>query len=243
MSDYQNKISQATIDAYTSGAKKIDVSLGQYFSQGWEIFQKNMGGNLLNGVVLLFLNIVGPFMQSGYFMGLYEERTGGKPMEMGQMFKGFDIAGKIVWHYLASIIAGFVAAIVAMPILFFFMVIAGDNGGIVVLGTLVFYALIFGLIIVILGFLIFAIFLMTFSKLEGMDAIKASIAIARKNMGKAVGFAFIMFLLQFLGAMLCYVGAFVTYPVCVIAMYLFCNDIFKVEQGANSTDEIIEHLV
>ena len=87
-----------------------------------------------------------------------------------------------------------------------------------------------------------AIFLMTFSQLEGMDAIKASIAIARQNLGKAIGFAGIMFVLQLIGAMMCYIGAFVALPVSIIALYLICKDIFQVETS-DATDDIIEHLI
>lgn len=241
MSDYQNKISQETIDAYTSGAKKINLSLGQYFSQGWEIFQKNMGGNLLNGVVLLFLNVVNPFMQSGYFMGLYEERKGGKAIEMGQMFKGFDIAGKIVWHYLISIGLGFILGLVATPILMVFMFAAENNPGLGLMGIGFFYLIIIIASVGLMAFLLFSIFLMTFSKLEGMDAIKASAAIAKQNLGKAFFFALIMVILNIGGALMCYVGAFVTLPVGIIALYLFCNDIFLIEQDLDI--DPIDHLV
>jgi uncharacterized membrane protein len=239
MSNYESKISQATIDAYTSGEKKINGSIGQYFSKGWEIFQKDMGGNFLSGVVLVFLNVVGPFMQSGYFMGLYEERTGGTKMEMGQMFKGFDLAGKIVWHYIVSMVAGFAIVFIAMPVLFLFMMTGEES--MIFLGMGMFYLVLFGLLIAMLAFLLFAIYLMTFSKLDGMGAIKASVAIARQNLGKVMTFAILMFIFQLIGAMMCYVGAFVAYPVSVIALYLFCNDIFSVEEG--NDDDIIEHLV
>lgn len=240
MSNYESKISQATIDAYTSGEKKIDVSIGQYFSKGWEIFQKDMGGNFLNGVVLVFLNVVGPFMQAGYFMGLYEERTGGKKMELGQLFKGFDIAGKVVWHYVVSLIAGFAIAFIAMPVMFIFM--ATGEEAMIFMGMGMFYLILFGLVIVMLAFLLFSIYLMTFSKLDGMGAIKASVAIARKNLGKAMTFAILMFIFQLIGAMMCYVGAFVAYPVSIIALYLLCTDIFSVEEDSTD-DDIIAHLV
>lgn len=242
--DFNERISSAKIEELTSGNQRFSLSIGNHISEAWNMVSSNFGAHALNGLVFFFLGVVAPFMQSGYYMGTFKQRTqGAAATDIGGLFKGFDYANKIVWHYVVSLAMGFGLGILMVILMVPVAVMAESEPSIMVFFMFFMYAFMFFLIIMIQAILMYAVPLMTFSKLDGMASIKASYAIFRKNMGTTMMLAFAVFGLQLLGVLCCYIGAIVTYPIGILAMYLAANQVFGIEEGTNELDETIEHLV
>jgi hypothetical protein len=242
--DLQDRISTSTIEELTSGRRKFSIPVGKHVGEAWSVISSDFATHGLNGLVMFFLNVVAPFLQSGLFQGLFNARTKNEKIEIGTLFKGFDNAGKIVWFYVVSLVLGFILGIVAVVFMIPITIMAEDNPGIFMIFLLGFYFMIFLMSIMLQAVLMYAICLMTFSRMDGMESIKASYAIFKNNMGTTFMLAFVIFLLQLGGLALCYVGMIITYPLGMMATYFACNKIFKIEDGViDPTDEIIEHLI
>ncbi len=241
MSEYHNVVSRDKIQEYING-RPLATTGGAALKKGWEYVQKDWGNAIITGLIFYFIGIIGPWMMSGMFMGLYDEEQGKKKFEMNDLFRGFDNGHSILMYFL--ILMGLLFAILfGMFIVFggIGAVIGGEDG--FALGFALAYFLFFFVAIILTILHAFSIHLITFSGVSGWESIKLSAGIVKNNIGTVLGFTILSFLINMLGVMLCFVGVIVTVPIIYFASYYLFRDGLEIDTSPDGLDAAIEHLV
>lgn len=182
------------------------VKIGEYISQGWELFKKNIGGYIGFTIVLVVLSLIfaqinrsasplgsvislvvtGPLTAGWYIVAFKQLRS--RPPEFGDFFKGFN---NFLPFFLVYLITGILISL--------------------------------GLVLLILPGIYLAvayIFAMPFAVAQRMDfwsAMEASRKLITKNWFSFFGFVLVLFLINVVGALLLGVGLLVTIPLSVCA--------------------------
>jgi len=204
-------------------------------SQYWLFVGITVVGILIGSVVPLGI-LMGPMM-CGIYLALFQTRRG-QPIEFGTLFKGFDHFGDSLIATLLHLVP-VIVIIVPSYIIFFvfyfgFLVAMSQGGGppnpVALLG---FFALVivFWLVVVVLLIVISVVFTFTYPlivdrRLSGLDAVKLSIRAALANFWRLLGMLLLTGLLNFAGALLCYVGAFFVLPIGFAALAAAYEQVF-----------------
>lgn len=236
--NYRTALSQATINSYVNGEKTTNINIGNAISESLKYGQNNIGNILVIGLVMLLLLFLLPWTIAGLMIGIYNERVNGEKLEVSTLFKGFD-------HFLPILIYTIIA--VAIPM------IIGVILGIVpvlfegtALGTiLAIFAQLSSYFIgfLVTGLLFFSLHFIIFASMEPVEAIKSSLKIAKNNLIYVSLAALVFNLIGGVGALLCGIGIFFTYPLGLLAQYFAIAEEFNTEQQQGSTDDILKHLV
>ena len=173
-----------------------------------------------------------------------------EPIEFGTLFKGFDYFGPGVIATLLHVIP--VLAIV-IPAYFLFYVgiifssiAAAGTGEEPNPGAMLAVFVMFGLfwlvmlaliLIVSIGFT-FAHPLIVDRKMQGFDAVKLSFKGAMANFWRLLGLAMLSFLLNIVGALLCYVGVFLVLPITYAAVAKAYEQVF----GLQNPEDVVSNL-
>ncbi|MGB7324554.1 MAG: hypothetical protein WBD31_06765 [Rubripirellula sp.] len=178
--------------------------------------------------------IMGPMMVGIY--GCYAARERGERVEFSQVFRGFDSFKESFIAYLILLAAAMVVMIPVMIAMFVIVIMPiaasaqnGGNGGPppgFPLAMLAFYPVMIILNIVIAIPFLFAFQLIADRNMRGIDAVKASVQGALKNL---FGITWYMVVLMFISLVLvcmCYLPVFFFFPVSFGAMFLLYRDIF-----------------
>ncbi len=192
------------------------------------------------GLLFYFLSIIQYWMLSGLFIGMYEERTENKKMDITSLFRGFD-HGMPIFMYLLIMI-GITFAVILIPMIILILGASSGSEAVMGISMLIFYLFIFAFSIILGVLFMFTIQFITFGGMEAWDAMKTSAAIMKNNLGTGFVYFILIFLLNLVGVMLCFVGLLVTVPMSMMVMYFAFQDVFQIE-SKDATDEIIEHLV
>lgn len=163
--------------------------------------------------------LMGPMM-CGIYM-IFFKRMRNEPFEFGLLFKGFDFFGPSLVATLLHVIPIMAIVIPAYFIFYFgfvFSIVAqGNEPNPAIMLTLMGLFAIFWLVMIVI--IIFISIGFTFSytlivdrKLQAMDAIKLSFKAAMANFWRILGMTLLTGLLTFAGLLLCYVGAFLVFP-------------------------------
>jgi len=204
-------------------------------SQYWLFVGMTAVGILIGSVVPLGI-LMGPMMCVIYLALLQTERR--QPIEFGTLFKGFDYFGDSLIATLLHIIP-VIIIIVPSYIIFFvfyfgFLVAMSQGGGqpnpAALLGffgiIVVFWLVVLILVIVLSVIFTFAYPLIVDRRLSGLDAVKLSIRAALANFWRLLGMLLITGLLNFAGALFCYVGAFFVLPIGFAAIAIAYEQVF-----------------
>lgn len=179
--------------------------------------------------------LLGPMM-CGLYLALFQTRRG-NPIEFGLLFKGFDYFGDSVVATLLHMIP-IVIVVVPAYILFyvglFVMMGQQQSGGepdpSMMLGFFGFFAVFWLAMIVILVLLsvvfTFAYPLIVDRRLSGVEAVKLSIKAAMANFWRLLGLLMITGLMGFVGALFCYVPAFLVMPLSFAAIAVAYEQVF-----------------
>jgi uncharacterized membrane protein len=177
----------------------VNVRAGDYIRGGWELFKANPGLFLGIGLVGVLINSVGSIVTSGpiqvgWAHCALKQRRTGK-FEFADMFEGFQ-------NFLPAFLAGLL----------------------VMVFTCIGIAL-----CIIPGIIVAALYCLTWffiadKKMDYWPAMETSRKIVWDNFGGFFWLLFLLFLLNILGAICCYVGIFVTMPVSFCAMALAYED-------------------
>ncbi len=175
------------------------VNIGDYFSRGWALFTRNPGNLIgfmvLSGLISLFSTFV-PFsgllltpLTAGYYIFIFRTIKD-EPAEFGDFFKGFNFFLPIV---ISSILIGIF----------------------VLIGTIL---LILPGIYLAVGYL-FVIAFIVDKDMHFWQAMEVSRKLISKNWFSFFGFILLLGLLNFVGALLLFVGLLVTVPwtMCMLA--------------------------
>ncbi len=116
---------KAKVDKIIEGAD--DFRLGSYLGQGFELFQKDIGGFAVFTLIFIVVSMVvgfipfigslansfliGPAMTAGIYL-VARRLDKGEATEFGQYFKGFDFAGKLV---VAALLTAIITGLAIIP--------------------------------------------------------------------------------------------------------------------------------
>jgi hypothetical protein len=207
-------------------------------SQYW-LFAGIIAVGMIIASLVPFGILMGP-MWCGIYLALFKQRRG-QPAEFGDLFKGFDYFKDSLIAALLHMIPVFVL-IVPTYVIFYVSLIAmiGASGGqpdpAVVLGFFGFWAIVFVVIVVAMVLIsvvfTFAYPLIVDRGLSGMDAVKLSAKAAMANYLGLLGLVLLTTLLGMVGAMFCYVGAFLIAPITFGALGVAYEQVFGLRQLA-----------
>lgn len=177
--------------------------------------------------------LLGPMM-CGVYLTFFKKRRG-EPYEFGTLFKGFDFFGPSVIATLLHVLP--LMAIILPCYVFFYIslivsVAAQGNDpnpaaffGIFGLYGVFILAMMIVIIIVSIGFT-FVYPLIVDRRLQGFDAVKVSFKAAMANFWRLLGMSLLTSLLSLCGAMLCYVGMFLVFPIAYAAIASAYEQVF-----------------
>ena len=207
-------------------------------SQYWLFLGIIAVGMIIANMVPLGI-LLGPMM-CGIYLALFKQRRG-QLVEFGDLFKGFDFFKDSLIAALLHMIPAFVI-IIPTYVLFYISLIAmiGASGGqpdpAVVLGFFGFWAIVYVVIIVAMILIsvvfTFAYPLIADRGLSGMDAVKLSAKAAMANYIGLLGLMLLTSLLTIIGAMFCYVGAFLIAPITFGALGVAYEQVFGLREVA-----------
>lgn len=199
--------------------------------QYWLFLGITVVGLLIGGAVPVVL--IGPMMCGIHICLLQKLR--GEQVKFETLFKGFE-------YFTASLIASLIQFIpifcmlivfyIFFFALFFGMAATQQGGGDPGLAIgMIFMMFVFFLIVMVLAALIQAFFtfmypLIVDKKLSGMDAVKTSINAVKVNFGGVFGLILLNFGLTLVGALACYVGAFLVMPVTMASYAVAYRKVF-----------------
>ena len=189
--------------------------------------------------------LLGPMM-CGLDMA-YFKRMRNEPFEFGLLFKGFDYFGPSLVVTLLHVIP-IIAIVVPAYLLFYVGFIlsitmqGNDPNPAAMLGVMGMFAVFWLVMIIIIVFIsigfTFTYPLIVDRKLNAMDAIKLSFRAAMANFWGILGMTLLTGLLTFCGLLLCYVGAFLVFPIQYGAIAVAYEKVF----GLTDPNEIASNL-
>jgi hypothetical protein len=203
-------------------------------SQYWLFVGITVVGLIIGSVVPLGI-LMGPMM-CGIYLALFQTRRG-QPIEFGTLFKGFDYFGDSLIATLLHIIPVLVVlvpAYILFFVLYFGLMVAMTQGGdaapAAFIGILalfmLFWVVILVLLIVLAVLFAFAYPLIVDRRLSGLNAVKLSIRAAMANFWRLLGMMLLTTLLNFVGVLFCYVGAFLVVPIGFAAIATAYEQVF-----------------
>lgn len=237
--------SSASVD--DSGIRAVNVKPIQLMKRAYALVGDNywlfLGITLVGilvGSAVPFGLILGPMLVGIYLCYLHRER--GAPVEFGTLFKGFD-------YFKESFIAFLVLLAVSMAVIIPFMIVmfammagsiaaAQGNAGNgppqppeFPIGILVLYPLMIAANFVITLPFLFTFQLIADRNMKGIEAVKTSVRGVLKNLGGTVWFLFVLMVITFALACLCYVPAILFMPISFGSLFLLYRDIFPHAAG------------
>lgn len=189
--------------------------------QYWLFLGIAVVGILIGGAVPIIL--IGPMMVGLYMC--YFRKMRGEPVEFGVLFKGFDHFAQSLIAALIQMIPMVIVMVPAYIIMVAVMIASMPRGGrmspddssafviTLIACYAVFMVIIIAVSVITSIFFMFAFPLIADRGLSGIDAIKLSIKAGKANAGGILGLVLLNFLLGFVGALACYVGAFLIMPI------------------------------
>ena len=213
----------------------IKAVLDSIKSQYWLFLGIVLVGMLIGILVPLGI-LLGPMM-CGIYLALFQTRRG-QPIEFGTLFKGFDYFADSLVATLIHLVPVVLIIIPAYLVFIAFYVgslIALSQGGgppniaalLGVLGALMIFWFVVILILIVLSIVfMFAYPLIVDRRLSGLDAVKLSIRAALANFWRLLGLVLLTTLLNFVGALFCYVGAIFVMPIGVAAIAAAYEQVF-----------------
>lgn len=187
-------------------ARGYDTDAGRYISEGFRIFEKDIGSFIGYTVLFILISIVSGFIPfaplfitgpliAGFFIVARKIKKG-EPYDFGEFWKGFD-------HFV--------------PLLLYTLI-----GGI--LGFLAFLALILPGIYLAVAWS-FAIPFIIFANMEFWDGMEFSRKLITKKWWNIFGLLILLFLINLVGALVFLVGLLFTIPITYCALYVAFEDI------------------
>lgn len=231
---------------------KFQFDIGKYFNKSLELFQKNWQPFVIYSLVSAVIITLASFTFIGLFFVMYPlimgfvigaERAENKmSLELGDFFTGFKNIGN---YFLLTIIIIGVALLVMLPYFIFSIlpVLVSDpenaNPALMIGSSLfgmlyMFAATIFLLFLQACIYL--APYLIHYGNMGAIEALKTSYAIVKKNFWWMVLMAIVVSLVASIGAIACYIGAIVTYPLGYMMVYFMLKDMILTDDQKTEID-------
>lgn len=233
--------------------KRQVVEPVQCIKNGWELIKDQYWlfvgmaavGVMIGGAVPLGI-LLGPMM-CGLYLTFFKKRRG-EPIEFGTLFKGFDFFGPSLVATLLHMVPILAIVLPAYFIFYISMIVSmaaqggsdpnpaaffGIMGGFIIFWLVVIIVVIF----ISIGFT-FAYPLIVDRKLQGFDAVKLSFRAAIANFWRLLGMSLISSLLSLCGALLCYVGVFLVFPIVYAAIASAYEQVFGLAGPGENYDNL-----
>jgi uncharacterized membrane protein len=257
METYRNILTKEMIDERL--AEDYTVDMGKYITDGFNIFQKNIGlfvGYALVAVLILFASIftiVGPLLVAmpllaGYSIAAHKLKYN-QFVDFNTFFKGFKHFGDLL--VLMLIMMGITLAVmIPFGITMGMMMgglsasgmedaLSGPMFGII---ALLYFAAILAMI-AISTFYFFSMNLIIFSELKGWEAMEASRKMVMKHFWWILLLSIVISLISQAGSLLFYIGLIFTFPIGYCISYAAFHDIFRLGDGSEDLNDPLKHLV
>jgi hypothetical protein len=204
-------------------------------SQYWLFVGITAIGILIGSIVPLGI-LMGPMM-CGIYLSLFQTRRG-QPIELGTLFKGFDYFGDSLIATLIHLVPVLVILVPAYIIFIIFYMgflvtmtqSRGEPNPAAFVGffgfLFIFWLVVIVILIVLSVVFTFAYPLIVDRRLSGLDAVKLSIRAAMANFWRLLGMLLLTGLMNFVGAMFCYVGALFVLPIGFSALAAAYEQVF-----------------
>lgn len=233
-----SRIEVATVNQKITSGYQFDF--GKYISDGFEIFKKEWLMFSLYGLVSLFLIILSLMTIIGAFFFLFPLMLGysvaaekverGEPLEFKDFFGAFKNYDK---HAILTLCLMAFFIILYIPMILFIVLMDLSSGygdanavGAVMGIFMVFYYLIFYVaIFFIQGSMIFAPYLIHYGGYSGMDAIKTSYKVFKKQWIMILLFVLVIGLLSSVGYIACFIGVFASMAAGYLMQYAMVKDV------------------
>jgi uncharacterized membrane protein len=191
--------------------------------------------------------LMGPMM-CGMYLAFFKRRRG-ETIEFGTLFKGFDFFGPSV---IATLLHMVPIIAIAIPAYFLFYVslilsmaaqtATDEPNPAAMLSVFVMFGLfwivfLFIVVVITIGFT-FSYPLIADRKMQGFDAVKLSFKAAMANFWRLLGMTMLTFLMGVGGALLCYVGIFLIFPISYAAIAAAYEQVF----GLHNPNEVVSNL-
>lgn len=211
----------------------LDLIRNQY----WLFVGMTLIGILIGSAVPIVL--IGPMM-CGLNLAFFKTRRG-EPIEFGTLFKGFDYFGQSViatlLHTIPVILIVIPAYILFYVFVFVSMAAAGAGGepnpaaffGVMAMFGLFWLVVMVIIIIISVGFT-FVYPLIVDRKLQAIDAVKLSFRAALANFWRILGMMLLTGLMNIVGVLACYVGAFFVMPIGYAAIAKAYEQVFGLSE-------------
>lgn len=204
--------------------KQIDFKFGDYISQGFELFKKNIGNFVLAFLFCFIMSII-PFcslLAVGNFMKYARKVNRGEPASPSEIFN-FDEF--MAYFTLNLIFLGFMFALMIPYFLLIFM--AASMGGSAII-SIILFLFIFAAIIAMYYFILKGFYVIALISLEGKKDLKECWNISKmmtvNNLLMIFLFAMVVSFIGYIGIILCGVGIFLTAPIVYTCYYVAYED-------------------
>ncbi len=202
------------------------VKIGEWIGQGWQLVSKDLVMfavvALIAGVLSATVILVGPMACGMYYVALKKMRNPDQPVQVGDLFKGFEVFGQSVVAFLL-VMAAYLGVAIALGIL------SSILGYIPLLGKLVAVIVNIVWIFAALGvgaLLMFVFPLVMDKRMGGWEAVQASYKRVAPEWLAFTLFYLLIVLISELGVVACGIGVLITMPIYYCATAVAYRDIF-----------------
>ena len=202
--------------------------------QYWLFVGMCLVGMLIGGAVPLGI-LLGPMM-CGIYYTFFQKRRG-RPIEFGNLFKGFDYFGQSLIAtliHVVPIVIIVVPAYIAFYVGFILTMLQQQQSGEPNPGLLFGFLgvfMIFWLVVIVVIILVSIGFTFVYPLIvdrgfSGIDSVKLSFRAAMANFWRLLGLTLLTALLGFVGVLLCFVGILLVYPIAFAALAVAYEQVF-----------------
>ena len=207
--------------------KSVEFKFGEYISQGFDLFKKDIGGFVLAYFLCFIMSIIPfcAFLAMGNFLKYCRKVKNGQPASPSEIFNFDDF---VPYFILQAIALGFIiAALIPYSIIMFMLSSTGMENGSPILNTIL------SLITVAIGvvfyiFILKAYYVPALISLENKKDLKETWNISKimtkNNLLMIFLFSLVVSFIGQIGVILCIIGIFVTIPLTYICHYMAYED-------------------
>lgn len=207
--------------------KQIDFKFGDYISQGFELFKKDIGGFVLASLFTMIMSFIPlcSFLAIGNFYKYCRKKNRGQEASPSDIFNFDDFSPYLM---LNLFVFGFAFAMMIPYFLLIAMAASLSDGGGSPLIAVIMMIYVFAMIIVMYYFILKAFYITALISLEGerdwKQAWNNSKVMTKGNLLMILLFSFVISFIGQLGVIACGIGIFLTIPLTYICNYMASED-------------------
>lgn len=243
--------------------ESFEFEFGNYITQGFDIFKKNIGGFVGYTVIFFAILVVAaiipvlgifaiygltPILLAGFYIVAHLLSTG-ETTQFSDFFKGFEKAGQLILWYIVMVL---ISSVFMIPMFVsIFMSFSSLSSSTIdlenpfwIFSMFPWWSLLFFIPIIYLSISWrWAPMFIVFYDMNFWDAMEASRRLTNKKWWMFFLFSFLLYVIAMAGYIALLVGILFTIPAVLCMDYAAFADITQLEEEETLTDNIEEHLV